>query len=230
MTMTKHLIFATIVTPLLVATTQAATYVRPSAVDNTDFAHTIDGSGLVVSTSVDVPNTGNTVSDTPKHVTADNSGLNNQNALDYNSRAAGTSTPTIVFNLGGTHDISQMLLWNYSERYNGTYYNDRGVNAFIIKFSTDGGSTFATGEQGNATIAPSFGTPSGNTENFYIEPYKFTFQEKQGVTHVSFEATTNHGAANFTGIGEVRFVTVPEPSSSALLALGGLALILRRKK
>ena len=36
--------------------------------------------------------------------------------------------------------------------------------------------------------------------------------------------------AGFVGIRELGFNTVPEPSSTALLGLGGLALILRRRK
>lgn len=40
----------------------------------------------------------------------------------------------------------------------------------------------------------------------------------------------NGGSEHFIGDAEVNFVAVPEPSSAALIGLGGLALVLRRRK
>ena len=42
---------------------------------------------------------------------------------------------------------------------------------------------------------------------------------------------TNYGDSDYVGLSEIRFSSaVPEPTTTALLGLGGLALILRRRK
>jgi hypothetical protein len=50
------------------------------------------------------------------------------------------------------------------------------------------------------------------------------------VQYVRFTDFADHGDGNLTGFLEIRFATVPEPSSTALLGLSGIALMLRRKR
>jgi len=44
------------------------------------------------------------------------------------------------------------------------------------------------------------------------------------------EVTDNQGGIDRVALGEVKFIAVPEPSSAALIGLGGIVLILRRRK
>ena len=65
-------------------------------------------------------------------------------------------------------------------------------------------------------------TVSGQVAN---DPVTLTSQTSQTFTSITFGASTANG-----GFLNLTFETVPEPSSTALLGLGGLALILRRRK
>ena len=75
-------------------------------------------------------------------------------------------------------------------------------------FSGGGSDNFSTSTSGHYFIG--FVAPSGESIT------SVTLQEQAG------------GA--FFGYDDVSFVSVPEPSSTALLGLGGLALMLRRRK
>ena len=80
----------------------------------------------------------------------------------------------------------------------------------------------------------------GSTVN--LTPAEAVFADREGelltytsvsARYVLFEVNANHsgGADNLVAVAEVRFIdAVPEPSTTALLGLGGLALILRRRK
>jgi len=135
---------------------------------------------------------------------------------------------TVVLDLGGTYNIETVNLWNYGERWQGVYYNDRGVQDFRLEFSTDGGATYGNPELLIASKAPE-GATSGQV---FYDGETFDITDQAGVTHVKFIAISNYGGG-YKGFSEINFtgtVVVPEPSSAALLGLGGLALILRRRK
>ncbi|MGB2429784.1 MAG: PEP-CTERM sorting domain-containing protein, partial [Akkermansiaceae bacterium] len=50
------------------------------------------------------------------------------------------------------------------------------------------------------------------------------------VQYVKLTDFVSHGDTVLAGFNEIRFATVPEPSSTALLGLSGIALMLRRKR
>jgi len=188
------------------------------------FDEAIDGSGLVTTYS-----TGDAV---PATLSEHHVGGNGGAISDIKSIAGRyvTNDPfTITLDLGGTYDLETVNFWNYAERWNGTYYNNRGVKDFQLEFSTDGGLTFGnnTGIL-TAAMADESGASSGQV-TYAGETFDIT--DQAGVTHVKFIALNNHGG-NYHGFSEINFTgeVVPEPSSAALLGLGGLALILRRRK
>ena len=71
---------------------------------------------------------------------------------------------------------------------------------------------------------------SGNT-TFSSSPYvQFTFTADGSTDTLTLVAAPGTGGQNRSHFSGVSLSVVPEPSSSALLGLGGLALILRRRK
>ena len=134
----------------------------------------------------------------------------------WHSNSAVTGV-TVTFDLGGTFDLNSAHIWQANQPGN----FGRGVNQFDILISTDGlnYSEVVT----DTTLAIS----GGGEINAQVKGLV-----QSGVTHVQFHIDTSHGDANFVGLSEVKFdgvASVPEPSSAALLGLGGLALILRRR-
>jgi len=208
-------------TIMIVAT--GVSYDTPQSSSQDDsFDEAIDGSGLVTAYS-----TGDAV---PSTLSQHHIGGNGGAASDIKSiagRYVDSDPFTITLDLGGTYDIATVNFWNYAERWNGTYYNDRGVKDFDLEFSTDGGATFGNTVSLTAAMAAE-GAASGDA---LYDGETFDIADQAGVTHVKFIAKNNHGG-NYNGFSEINFTgeKVPEPSSAALLGLGGLALILRRRK
>jgi len=220
-TMKKLLLPAALLCTVL--SSQASIMIVVSDVDNTAFDAAIDGSGLVTPYS-----TGDAVPATlSQHYVGGND--NSVGKAEVIGGRVHAGAFTITLDLGGTYDIETVNLWNYAERWNGTYYNDRGVKDFDLEFSTDGGATFGNTVSLTAAMADDTGATTGDV---LYDGETFDIIDQVGVTHVKFIAQDNYGGG-YTGIAEVNFTgvqSVPEPSSAALLGLGGLALILRRRK
>lgn len=162
-------------------------------------------------------------------------------ALTYEALPAGTAgghnngrfetTPTasdaVTYSFNSTVDLGGLLFWNYNEYWNGDLYNDRGIVSSDITIHHDGGSI--TLQDVAFTVTPG-GT--SNTQTSAAQQISFG-SDYTGVTSVVFDDIT--GGSGQTGWQEIAFIAaaitaVPEPSSSALLGLGGLALLLRRKR
>lgn len=125
--------------------------------------------------------------------------------IEYASQGQGINM-FVDFDLGATVPIGG---FDFFDRVGGV---DR-TTAFDLIFSDD--PTFAT------TVATQSFTPSG-------WGYGETFAAVNA-RYVRFDATATAGALNNSGISEMIFYTVPEPSS-ALLGLLGLAFIVRRRR
>ncbi|MCP5535030.1 MAG: PEP-CTERM sorting domain-containing protein [Akkermansiaceae bacterium] len=81
-----------------------------------------------------------------------------------------------------------------------------------------------------ATNPPAEGT-TGDDATSYIEGTNYVLFEglsTDGAGNITFAMT--NGVDNFTAFNGFEIQNVPEPSSAALLGLGGLALILRRRQ
>jgi hypothetical protein len=203
---------------------QAAIIVVPTSVSDSTFDHIIDGSGLASTLA-----TGDPVPATyPQHQVGDSSdGATSPRIEAVAGRVQTTSISAMVLDLGGAYDLTGMVLWNYSERWNNDYYNDRGSNTFTLEFSTDGGTTFPTSVSLSATRVPD-GAASGLQ---YFDSEAIDFADQTGITHVRMTVQSNFGG-NYTGIGEVVFTAVPEhqTSSAILLAFCGLGFLARRRR
>lgn len=157
-------------------------------------------------------------------------GTDTENASDLAAnRSYATSNPitgtrplTLTLEFSSTVDLSHFYLWNHS--HNGAAAaTANGLNDFTLTFYDGaGGSGTQIGAvfSDNAAQAPSSG-------NYAAEAFDVGI--RNGVRSVVLSGN-DHNLTGFIGIRELGFEAVPEPSSTALLGLGGLALILRRRK
>jgi hypothetical protein len=142
----------------------------------------------------------------------------------------------ITFDLGGAFDLTDLHVWQFTRDTVGNDEN-RGVSQFDVLVSSDNVSF--TEVLSNLTLSkaidttPDNGLPDGN------EPVQSFGLAQTGVSYVrlAVDSTFEGGAGRDWqgGFGEVRFegaavAAVPEPSATALLGLGGLALMLRRRR
>ncbi len=130
--------------------------------------------------------------------------------------ATNTKTGNVDFNLGGSYDISAFAFWPVN------------VNNSTYTFKD---FTLLAADNSSFTGATTLGTYTAvkNTDT-HAQVFNFTATT---ATYVRLEITSNFGAVS-TGFNEAAFAevttppppTVPEPSSFALLGLGGLGLAL----
>ena len=142
----------------------------------------------------------------------------NSSGSDYFLGAIGT---TLTFDLVVASTVDAVELWTYAR----TGEDLRGMQSFDISFSTDGinySPTIAI-----SGVAMGLGTdPSTGVQTL-------DFASQTSVTNIRIDNITTFdtgGNIDYIGISEIRFSAVPEPSTTALLGLCGLALILRRRK
>ena len=135
------------------------------------------------------------------------------------SSGADKANPTIDLDLGGTFTVGEAHVWNWNPS-NDTNW---GVTDFTLIFSTDGLFDGGEASQSFTNIGQGTGLATYTGEHFTLTPVA-------GVTHIRFQVDTATGGS-FTGLSELRFSeAIPEPSAAALLGLGGLALLRRRRK
>jgi hypothetical protein len=168
-------------------------------------ANTINGSGL------NAPG-----DETATHVNGTGSGT-----MWLASTAAGTGVGQfITFNLGSEMDLDGAYIWNFNQDGQG----GRGYLNFDIYVGDSSDLAATTLLVSGASIVRDGGS---GTVSAQFEPLLAS-----GVQYVKLLSQSN-GTNNIVGLSEVRFVeaaAIPEPTTTALLGLGGLALILRRRR
>ena len=133
--------------------------------------------------------------------------------------------PEITFDFGSVQPVGNLTLWNYNEVLPNDPSRDaellgRGINEVDILVSND-----------NITYTPLL------THNFAIAPGDGTVNFGEFVPlntnsrYVRLDVQSNHGnAEGFTGISEIAFGPIPEPSTGLLLGVCGVALLSRRRR
>lgn len=126
--------------------------------------------------------------------------------------------PEITFDLGESFYLDEMVLYNYNEYHPSVDLLTRGVNEVDLYTSTDGvGFDLLGSEQ--------FAKGTGDETN----PGQSMMLGGIEARYVKLDIISNHGDANwFAGLNEVDFygTVVPEPSTTALLAVGAAGLLL----
>ncbi|BDS08952.1 hypothetical protein NT6N_39920 [Oceaniferula spumae] len=109
--------------------------------------------------------------------------------------------------------------------FGGTFGNVAGDNALIT--SDDGPSIVVRDADGVDTGSVLLATDENNSNN---TGNTFSFSDGDLAFTDSFTIQINDAANNAFVVQGFEFAVVPEPSTSALVGLGGLALLLRRRR
>jgi hypothetical protein len=172
------------------------------------------------------------------------SATGDQHATDYNGSGqfqssevvtgpSGSGTPVwIKFDLGQNYNLDQLRVWN------GDYFRDAAVGGYCAN-QTDLYYSSAAADPGDDfnTDWTSFGgtnltVPTLVAGGVSAGLWDVTDEIALGdldARWFAMKVNSTHGNAWFR-IAEVQFHQVPEPATMSLLAIGGLALIRRRKR
>lgn len=160
-----------------------------------------NGSGLTSTSEVE---TGDPVPETwPEHQTG-----NNRNRVSRIRDAVENNT--LVIDLGGTFDVSGMVLWNSTE----ANQTDRGFEHTVLSYSTDGGNSFS----GSETLS---WTQLGDTGDTFGPQVNMLEGVREGVTHIrmvvdNFSAS---GSDRIVMASELRFIGEAAPPAGTNLGL-----------
>ncbi|HBO43774.1 MAG TPA: hypothetical protein DD670_07550 [Planctomycetaceae bacterium] len=135
--------------------------------------------------------------------------------MNTNLGTNGFVDQAVTFDLGGTHRLSAMAIWNYNQSTWSTStlsyvdHTTRGVKEALIEYSLDGGDTFvaladANGvAEGNYTIAKALtGSDAAPIENSYQSSINLA---NLVADHIRITLKGNYGDATYAGFSEVRF-------------------------
>ncbi|TWU28689.1 hypothetical protein [Bythopirellula polymerisocia] len=119
----------------------------------------------------------------------------------------------LTFDLGGTFDVSGMVLWNSTEQHDSELQTDRGFENTRLSYSTDGGVTFVgsdllTWTERSADASENQGgTPSSPVAMFGPEVQMLP-AEMEGVTHIRMQVDnfSLNGSDNILMASEIRFI------------------------
>ena len=128
----------------------------------------------------------------------------------------------ITYDLEGNYDLSSLKIWNYNEALTA---GAEGLEVWVAS-SVGGSFTLIS----NEVLAIATGSTTIDFGHFVDLS---SFAAADNVRLVRFNITSNQGfGSDLVGLSEVRFdgAAVPEPTTAALLGLGGLSLIRRRRK
>lgn len=141
-------------------------------------------------------------------------------ALPPNYYDNGGTPPQFVLNLDKEYELTDLVLWGYGG-------NANEAAEFLVEFSLDGGGIYYD----SAAVMTSSLLGTGNAtltfgQVFRADTVRLTMTDNAGGLGYG-----GGGSGDRVGLGEIKLLAnTPEPTSLALLGLGGLALMRRRRK
>lgn len=133
----------------------------------------------------------------------------------------------IAWDLSAIYTVTSMHVWNYNE----DGWVNQGINGFILQTASStpvefgGSGSWVNVETVDWSNSSYKGTASSAYPGFDYNNTDVTTQ------YIRFYNATNWAGGSNIGLSEVAFYgTVPEPATMALLALGGVGLLLKRRR
>ena len=129
---------------------------------------------------------------------------------------------TLTFDLGGTFSLSDIAIWNYTAESFGSYGTGRGVEAFTVELSTDGGVTY-THEFPYLQLQEGTAPGDNFAQVFSLGGVLATHVKLNIVDYWAIDS-------DYVGLSEVQFregtgsPVVPEPSAMVMFGIGALGL------
>ncbi len=142
---------------------------------------------------------------------ADAEELHNQTTHNWFTATDAGGGLELVFDLGVAYDISTLHFWNYTSE-------DFDVDNIDFTFFNLNGQ-----QVGSISVQPELGTSPGITSQDTV------LAAPVNVARINAFLTGSNREVDFQNVGFTAEVSVPEPSSLALLALGAAAIIARRR-
>ncbi len=150
----------------------------------------------------------------------------NDAASSMDSYNAGTTVGEawIAFEFDQVYDLVGMWVWNYNREYEVPLWQD-SMKDVIIEYSTTGGTNPAEWNGFSTTLNPGAGAPgeAHETEIALGVSARYVVITSDGPSWGESDGEGRYG------LSEVRFF-VPEPMTLAVLALGSLAALIRRRR
>ncbi len=141
----------------------------------------------------------------------------------YTSPAGVSCAAWAEFTFDQVYNVDTITVWNGLGTPGLAAQTVRSFKDTTISWSTDG----TTWSSMNYTLTTG---PGFNGDPNFAPPSDPAVPFGQAAKYVVLSGLNNYGDPNFMTMSEVRFNLVPEPSTLALLGLGGLGLLLRRKR
>ncbi len=143
----------------------------------------------------------------------------------YGPSDSGVAQPRLTFDLGGSYNLAAVTVHYMVDYWPGTLQNFHAPDSVTAAFSTTG----IGGPFGGSLLLTGFDNSEFNGAGTGVGEARFATFDLGGVTAsaVQLDFLTD---AEWIGLSEITFTAVPEPSTSALLGSGILAMLALRRR